>query len=124
MRSSSTVKSSKTTKPTTKSKRNSARPAKEKRPLKPATKRTEKLTLYDRLSHLTYKQACDILGSDGALLLRRSFPLDSLDVTNDVYLVDDLFRLSIHEPWIEPATVTVTLAPGQEASIRPADSPL
>ncbi len=108
MRSSATAKSSKTTK----SKKNTARPVKGKRPIKSATKRTEKLTLYDRLSHLTYKQACDILGSDGALLLRRSFPLDSLDMTNDVYLVDDLFRLSIHEPWIEPATVTVTLTPG------------
>ncbi len=121
MRSSATVKSSKTTKPTTKSKKNTTRPAKEERPTRKvstgaATKRTakhpERLTLYDRLSHLTYKQACDILGSDGSRLLRRSFPLDSLDVANDVYLGEDLFRLSIHEPWIEPATVTVTLAPG------------
>ncbi|MDR0326768.1 MAG: DEAD/DEAH box helicase [Planctomycetaceae bacterium] len=82
------------------------------RPNKPATKRTERLTLYDRLSHLTYKQACDILGSDGSHLLRRSFTLDSLDVTNDIFLDENLFRLSIHEPWIEPATVSVMLVPG------------
>ncbi|MDR0327246.1 MAG: hypothetical protein LBI05_03010 [Planctomycetaceae bacterium] len=82
------------------------------RPNKPATKRTERLTLYDRLSHLTYKQACDILGSDGSHLLRRSFALDSLDVTNDIFLDENLFRLSIHEPWIEPATVSVMLVPG------------
>ncbi len=78
----------------------------------PTTKRAEKLTLYDRLSHLTYKQACDILGPEGALMLRRPFPFDSLDVDNDVYLNEDLFRLSIHEPGIEPSTVTVMLAPG------------
>jgi hypothetical protein len=82
------------------------------RPNKPATKRTERLTLYDRLSHLTYKQACDILGSDGSHLLRRSFTLDALDVTNDIFLDENLFRLSIHEPWIEPATVSVMLVPG------------
>ena len=82
------------------------------RPTKPAAKRTERLTLYDRLSHLTYKQACDILGTDGAPLLRRSFPLDLLDVKNDIFLDENLFRLSIHEPWIEPATVTVEHVPG------------
>ncbi|MDR2441431.1 MAG: DEAD/DEAH box helicase [Planctomycetaceae bacterium] len=77
---------------------------------KPATKRTEKLTLYDRLSHLTYRQACDILGSEGALLLRRSYPLGELNVKDDVYLGEDLFRLFIHEPNLEPSTVTVMLA--------------
>jgi hypothetical protein len=83
-----------------------------KTPTKPATKRTERLTLYDRLSHLTYKQACDILGSDGAPLLRRAFSLESLDVKNDVFLDEDMFRLYIHEPWIEPATVIVMQVPG------------
>ena len=82
------------------------------RPSKPATKRTERLTLYDRLSHLTYKQACDILGSDGSHLLRRAFSLASLDPANDIFLDENLFRLSIHEPWIEPATVSVMLVPG------------
>ncbi|MDR2116754.1 MAG: DEAD/DEAH box helicase [Planctomycetaceae bacterium] len=79
-------------------------------PLKPVTKRSDKLTLYDRLSHLTYRQACDILGSEGALLLRRTYPLDELNVKNDVYLGDDLFRLSIREPALEPVTVTIMLA--------------
>ena len=82
------------------------------RPNKPAAKRTERLTLYDRLSHLTYKQACDILGPDGSHLLRQSFSLDALDIKNDIFLDNNLFRLSIHEPWIEPATVSVMLVPG------------
>jgi len=82
------------------------------RPNKPATKRTERLTLYDRLSHLTYKQACDVLGPDGSHLLRRAFSLDSLEPKNDIFLDENLFRLSIHEPWIEPATVSVMLVPG------------
>ncbi|MDR0611778.1 MAG: DEAD/DEAH box helicase, partial [Planctomycetaceae bacterium] len=79
-------------------------------PAKPATKHAEKLTLYDRLSHLTYRQACDILGSEGAILLRRSYPLNELNVKEDVYLGEDLFRLSIHELTAEPTTVTVMLA--------------
>ncbi|MDR3199463.1 MAG: DEAD/DEAH box helicase [Planctomycetaceae bacterium] len=73
-------------------------------------KHTEKLTLYDRLSHLTYRQACDILGVEGALLLRRHYPLDNLDIKNDVYLGEDLFRLSIREPSSTPITVTIMLA--------------
>ncbi|MDR2705160.1 MAG: DEAD/DEAH box helicase, partial [Planctomycetaceae bacterium] len=79
-------------------------------PTKPATKHAEKLTLYDRLSHLTYRQACDILGSEGSILLRRSYPLDELNVKEDVYLGEDLFRLSIHELATAPTTVTVMLA--------------
>ncbi|MCL2304661.1 MAG: DEAD/DEAH box helicase [Planctomycetaceae bacterium] len=82
-----------------------------KTPAKPATKRTERLTLYDRLSQLTYKQACDMLGPDGSHLLRRFFSLDSLDAQNDIFLDENLFRLSIHEPWIAPATVSVVLTP-------------
>lgn len=78
--------------------------------VKPTTKRTEKLTLYDRLSHLSYKQACDILGPEGALMLRRpQYSIETIDIESDVYLGDDLFRLSINESWSEPATVTIML---------------
>ncbi|MDR1962405.1 MAG: DEAD/DEAH box helicase [Planctomycetaceae bacterium] len=81
-----------------------------KTPPKPPTKRTEKLTLYDRLSHLTYRQACDLLGTEGAVLLRRAYSFSELNIKDDVYLGEDLFRLSIHETWIEPSTVTIMLA--------------
>ena len=78
---------------------------------KKAVKRPEKLSLYDRLSHLTYRQACGLLGEEGAVLLRRSYDFDQLDAKRDIYLGDGLFRLSIHEYWTEPATVTIMLAP-------------
>jgi superfamily II DNA or RNA helicase len=75
----------------------------------PTTKRSEKLSIYDRLSHLTYKQSCDILGTEGAMMLRRCYSLERLDVKNDVYIGADLFRLTIHEDNVVPATVTVML---------------
>lgn len=81
-------------------------------PKRPAVKRAETLTLYDRLSHLTYRQACGMLGDDGAVLLRRRYEFDELDIKRDIYLGDDLFRFSIHEYWTEPTTVTIMLAPG------------
>ena len=76
------------------------------------TRKTEKLTLYDRLSQLTYRQACGILGSEGAVFLRRPYTFDNLDVAKDIYLGEDLFRFSMREHGTVPATVTVMLDPG------------
>ncbi|MDR1923910.1 MAG: DEAD/DEAH box helicase [Planctomycetaceae bacterium] len=80
----------------------------------PTTKTSEKLTLYDRLSHLTYRQACDILGKEGAGLMRRPISLDNFNLKEDVYLGEDFFRLTIRTPNpdfdSDIATVTITLA--------------
>ena len=55
-------------------------------------KSSGKLTLKDRLSRLTFLQACKLLGPEGKKLIQQGgmwqFKLDE-----DVYLGDDLFRL-------------------------------
>ena len=62
------------------------------------------LTLKDRLSRLSFTQACKLLGDEGNKLIMRGgkFSIDSIE--ENVYLGDDLFRLSV-----DGATVTITL---------------
>lgn len=62
------------------------------------------LTLKDRLSRLSFRQACQLLGDEGNKLIMQGgkFPVGSIE--ENVYLGDDLFRLSV-----EGAVVTVTL---------------
>jgi len=64
----------------------------------------KELTLKDRLSRLTFTQACKLLGDNGNKLIIQGgkFPVDSLE--ERVYLGDDLFRLSV-----DGAVVTITL---------------
>jgi len=60
------------------------------------------LTLRDRLSRLTYRQACRLLGTGAEQLIRRGGAYE-VDVGSDVYLGDDLFRLCLNG-----AIVTIT----------------
>lgn len=64
----------------------------------------KELTLKDRLSRLTFTQACKLLGDNGSKLIVQGgkFPIESLE--EQVYLGDDLFRLSV-----KGAVVTITL---------------
>ena len=62
------------------------------------------LTLRDRLSRLTYTQACRLLGGDGERLIRGG-SRHEIDIEQHVYLRGDLFRLKLPE-----AVVTVTLS--------------
>ncbi len=52
------------------------------------------LTLKDRLSRLTYEQACRWLGPHGAQLIRAGGAFE-LDLEEDVYLGDDLLRVRV-----------------------------
>lgn len=52
------------------------------------------LTFHDRLSRLTYVQACRLLGPDGSRLIQRGGKQD-VDVRSQVYLGGDLFRLKL-----------------------------
>ncbi|MGD2110036.1 MAG: DEAD/DEAH box helicase [Phycisphaerae bacterium] len=61
-----------------------------------------RLMLKDRLSRLTYRQACRLLGTGAEQLIRRGGAYD-IDIGGDVYLCDDLFRLNLNG-----AVVTVT----------------
>lgn len=64
----------------------------------------KELTLKDRLSRLTFTQACKLLGDNGNKLIMQGgkFPIEPLE--EKVYLGDDLFRLSV-----DGAVTTITL---------------
>ncbi len=64
----------------------------------------KELTLKDRLSRLTFTQACKLLGDNGNKLIMQGgkFPIEPLE--EKVYLGDDLFRLSV-----DGAVATITL---------------
>jgi len=68
------------------------------------TKPSQRLTLKDRLSRLTFTQACKLLGEDGKSLIRRGGQYE-FEIEEQVYLQGDLFRLRFDEETI----VTMTL---------------
>lgn len=63
------------------------------------------IKLKDKLSHLTYRQACKLLGHEGPQLIRAGGKYE-IDITEQVVLKNDLFRLSLHD-----AVVTISLRP-------------
>ena len=62
------------------------------------------LTLKDRLSRLTFTKACKLLGAEGNRLIMQGGKFEIASIKDNVYLGDDLFRLSI-----DGAIVTITL---------------
>jgi len=64
----------------------------------------KELTLKDRLSRLTFAQACTLLGPDGNKLIMQGGKFEIASIEDNVYLGDDLFRLSVRG-----AVVTITL---------------
>lgn len=75
------------------------------------TKKSEALTLKDRLSRLTYTQACKHLGAQGKQLLQQGASYEIEDFEQDVYLRGDLFRLRLprERRGGGQAVVTITL---------------
>lgn len=63
------------------------------------------IKLKDKLSHLTYRQACKLLGPEGQQLIRAGGKYE-IDITEQVVLKNDLFRLSLND-----AVVTISLRP-------------
>lgn len=63
------------------------------------------ITLKDRLSHLSYRQACRYLGDDGERLIRQGGRFE-IDVTEQVSMNNDVFRLDLGS-----ATVEIALHP-------------
>ena len=61
------------------------------------------ITLKDRLSHLTYREACKLLGPEGERFIRQGGKYD-FDIGEQVTWGDDIFRLNLGE-----ATVTLSL---------------
>jgi SNF2-related domain/Helicase conserved C-terminal domain len=69
------------------------------------------LTLRDRLSRLTFLDACKLLGPSGAKLIQKGGNLWDIKIADDVFLGDDLFRLRLPEKTRggQPLTVSITL---------------
>ncbi len=63
------------------------------------------IKLKDKLSHLTYRQACKLLGPKGSQLIRAGGKYE-IDITEQVVLKNDLFRVSLPD-----AVVTISLRP-------------
>lgn len=70
----------------------------------PSTAAPRERTLRDRLSRLTFTQACKLLGPDAARIIRAGGARD-VDLEQHVYLGDDLFRLRL-----DGAVATITLS--------------
>ncbi|HLJ09791.1 MAG TPA: DEAD/DEAH box helicase [Planctomycetaceae bacterium] len=70
-----------------------------------------KLTLKDRLSRLTFTEACRFLGAEGKPLIQKSANLWNFLISEHVFLGEDLFRLTVPEAFVEdrPVIVTITL---------------
>lgn len=71
------------------------------------------LTLRDRLSRLEYRQACSLLGEEGARLILQGGKYDTIDLRSDVYLGDDLFRVNVNG-----AVATITLMSEAKQRLR------
>ena len=69
------------------------------------------LTLKDRLSHLTFLDACKLLGPDGKRLIQQNANRWDFKPDEHVFLGDDLFRLTIPDEFDagRPVVVTITL---------------
>ncbi len=70
------------------------------------------ITLKDRLSHLTYREVCKLLGPEGERLIRQGGKYDS-DISEQVTWGDDLFRLNLGE-----AVVTISLTSEKPKYLR------
>lgn len=85
------------------------------------TKKSENLTLRDRLSQLTYTEACKLLGPDGRKLIQQGSAYEAEDLERDVYLNDDLFRFNLRnlgwEDGMDPI-VTITLMAEEQQRLR------
>jgi hypothetical protein len=67
------------------------------------TKPSHRLTLKDRLSRLTFTQACKLLGDEGRQLIQQGGKWE-IDLEWQVYFEGDLFRVKLGD-----AVVTITL---------------
>jgi superfamily II DNA or RNA helicase len=68
---------------------------------------SHKLSLKDRLSRLTFKEACKLLGENGQKLIQSNANAWAISISDDVYLGGDLFRVSF--PQTHGVVVTITL---------------
>ncbi|MBN1590998.1 MAG: DEAD/DEAH box helicase [Pirellulales bacterium] len=82
------------------------------------TKKGEKLTLKDRLSRLSYQQACRLLGQDGPRLIRQGAAYDEFDIDRDVLIRRDRFRMRFRGLGGRGRDPVVTITSTPEAKTR------
>src|SRR5262245_45911908 len=78
---------------------------------------SERLSLHDRLSRLTFLEACKLLGPEAKTLIQKSANLWELRIPDDVYMRGDLFRLRFPEA-VKGKPVIVTITAMAEARNR------
>jgi ERCC4-related helicase len=79
------------------------------------TKKNMELTLRDKLSRLTYIQACKLLGEDGPNLIRKGAAY-VIDIDRQVRLTDQRFELRLPAP--DNAVVTISLEDDAHRRLR------
>ena len=62
--------------------------------MEPSTKKSRELTLKDRLSRLTYRQACKLLGEQGEKLIQRGGACE-IDINEQVAFNNEFFRVKL-----------------------------
>ena len=81
------------------------------------TKVSTKLTLKDILSRLNFTEACKLLGDGGKKLIKGGAQWD-IKIPEDVYLGEDLFRLTLHDTPNVGEQSIVTMTPMADARQR------
>jgi superfamily II DNA or RNA helicase len=70
------------------------------------------INLKDKLSHLTYRQACKLLGTNGEKLIRQGGKYE-IDISEQVILRRDIFQLNLAE-----AVITIRLDPAKNQKLN------
>ena len=79
------------------------------------TKKSHQLTLKDKLSRLTYLQACQLIGEDGPKLLQKGGGA-AIDIDQQVRLTDERFELRMLDR--AGTVVTIDLSDGAHRRLR------
>ena len=70
------------------------------------------INLKDKLSHLTYRQACKLLGTNGEKLIRQGGKYE-IDLSEQVILRRNIFQLNLRE-----AVITIRLDPAKNQKLN------
>ena len=70
------------------------------------------INLKDKLSHLTYRQACKLLGAKGEKLIRQGGKYE-IDISEQVILRSNIFQLNLGE-----AVITIRLDPEKSQKLN------
>ena len=86
----------------------------------PGRKTKKGNVFHQRLGSLTFSQGCQLLGDQGATLLRHGGQAFEISTDDNVFLGGDLFRVRIPDPAVDAglAIVTITLQSGRRRQLQ------